>query len=229
MLSVIDCARAFYQGYLLNSSSDETSMFVPYMAPYVLRRFLMHQQAASSLHPVILSTLWDMLHIQELDTSNADPVSGNAEEDGVPRPSACQASEKFHALFEVLRSHLRAGKHVRLGELYPSSMVHPSQKALLNLDVKMVACSLRELDSQLAPLSATESAEHFGSVVVPAANNPGFYVLIPLEESGGAAVMIEVRYSKAESKSALSITDVQKKFSLMTQSCDVDVSGSIIL
>jgi hypothetical protein len=220
---------SFYQGYLLNSSSDEAIMFVPYMAPYVLRRFLMHQQAESSLHPQILSSLWAMLRVQEPDATDMALVSDDAEEDEVPRPSAWQASEDFHALFEVLRSHLRAGKHVRLGELYPSSMVHPSEKALSNLDVKVVACSLKKLDSQLAHLSSTECAAHFGSVVVPAPNNPGFDVLIPLEKSGRDAVMIEVRYSKAESKSALSITDVQKKFSLMTQSCDVDVSGSMIL
>jgi hypothetical protein len=179
-----------------------------------------------------------MLQLQEplrVSTELASPGADNVPSTGVsvrisevkvPRPRAWQSNEDFHALFEVLRSHLLAGESVKLGQLYPSSMVHPNEVGLLDLDIDVTARSLKKLDMQLKRVSASVCASYCASVVVPAPGNPGFDVLIPFGKSGRDGLFIENRFSAAESKSTMTVTDIKNKHGLIDKACEDSVSGA---
>ena len=206
------------------------------MAPYVLRQYL--QEKLPSLKSETHRLLWAMLQLQEplrVSTELASPGADNVPSTGVsvrisevkvPRPRAWQSNEDFHALFEVLRSHLLAGESVKLGLLYPSSMVHPNEVGLLDLEIDVTARSLKKLDSQLKRVSASVCASYCASVVVPAPGNPGFDVLIPFGKSGRDGLFIENRFSEAESKSTMTITDIKKKHGLLHKACEDSVPGA---
>jgi hypothetical protein len=136
-------------------------MFVVTMAPIVLRQYLMRKAKQTGLHTEIDRALWAMLQLQEPQST------GTGDEDNDPKPiPVWQATEKFHALFEVLRSHLLAGQQLTLGQLYPARMVHPNQINLLKLQINVTARTLKQLDSKFMHLSASDCAAHGASVVV---------------------------------------------------------------
>jgi hypothetical protein len=174
-----------YQGILHFSKSDEhTTTIVPRISPLILILILRRKSA-------VVSQVVDKLILQLFDLeANFHAV----------------LLEKFHAKYEVIRSHLLywLGIHsMTIGELYPNVRVPQHSMHVLDIQVSIVP---REYLEILTHYKLTESSAHAhgSNVVLPGIGNPGFDIVIPITVKRKIGFfLIETRYSAKRGESTL--------------------------
>ena len=163
---------------------DDTNVEVR-MSSLVLRLLLSKRESNQTLPPLVSMTA-DALLRDMLDLA--------------PNFSS-KSLEVFHAQFEVLRSELwsvfRNTHALKLGELYPGALVPatPASRAMLNEVVPIRVRTLKRDNHVVTPkMTRAWCLAHVNDVVLPAAKNPGFDVVLPLD--GNCVLAIDTKFSE---------------------------------
>jgi hypothetical protein len=168
-----------------NTSDRNVNYAIARMSPVVLRLLLDKHADNTGMPPLISSTadalLRDMLHL-------------------VPNFNS-ESLEIFHAQFETLRSELfklfYKQQESTLGDLYPGAMVStsPASRAMLQEMVPIRMRTLKRCNEKVTPkLTRAWCKAHMKHVVLPAAGNTGFDVVLPVDSH--RVIVIDTKFTK---------------------------------
>jgi hypothetical protein len=171
----------------MSTTSDDEMNVAVRMSSLVLR-LLLNQRASDETLPPLVSVTADALLRDMLELA----------------PNFHAASlEVFHAQFEVLRSELwsvfRHTRALKLGALYPGALVPatPASRAMLDELVPMRVRTLKRDDHVVTPkMTRAWCLAHVNDVVLPAAKNPGFDVVLPMD--GNRVLAIDTKFTQKD-------------------------------